>query len=634
MSETEETMCPLCMEEMDLIDRNFLPCPCGYRVCMWCWHHIRENLNGLCPACRVPYKEDPHAFAAVDRTEVVKKNKERKQKEKQERKVTDKPTVKSQPVDRRHLHNYRVIQRNLVYIIGVPGSIATEETLRKAEYFGQYGKITKIVIHRNHTSHATVSAYITFAYKEDAKAAIQSLEGFWLEGHHLRASFGTTKYCNNFIRGVPCNNPECVYLHELGEDEDRFTKEEIQAGQSKLVQQPGKDQTIVTGNGGPSGTGKRPSGEPILPPPVFVQDLTIADRARHKSSGQLSSADESPGSTVGDDESFPPMDALPAAQSQPKSFQSNVSVNDMLSTTIANLEDQKVGDRDSDPQEIPDDKSSSQIAYNAPSQASNPTTSFPTSSPSVEPAQQPSANEKVSSTPVKKPAASTSPLPYTLPSVKGSSGATSFNGISNSAVFPVPASSLSMSIWSNILGSSNSDLKVNPYALISIPISELFELTLPPVDACSMTPWPKPNSYYSQGTGPNGQTHGPPSQHILYRSMNQFESTEYGQVQPAPAPQGQVPHQQFAGMNINSNRPPLANQAPAGRVETGPLSKPPLYNNGQQFAQPGQQQGGNPPIAMLQQMFPTVNMAYVAPRGPHVDQAGNQMNYQNVPVKR
>lgn len=36
---------------------------------MWCWHHIRENLNGLCPACRTPYKEDPHAFAAVDRQE-------------------------------------------------------------------------------------------------------------------------------------------------------------------------------------------------------------------------------------------------------------------------------------------------------------------------------------------------------------------------------------------------------------------------------------------------------------------------------------------------------------------------------------------------------------------------------------
>lgn len=164
---------------------------------------------------------------------VVKKNKERKQKEKQDRKVTDRPaTTKIQPIDRKHLHNYRVVQRNLVYIIGVPGSIASEEILRRAEYFGQYGRINKVVVHRNHTSsHATVSAYITFAFKDDAKAAIQALEGFWLEGHQVRASFGTTKYCNNFIRGVPCNNPDCVYLHELGEDEDRFTKEEIQVSE-------------------------------------------------------------------------------------------------------------------------------------------------------------------------------------------------------------------------------------------------------------------------------------------------------------------------------------------------------------------------------------------------------------------
>jgi CCR4-NOT transcription complex subunit 4 len=176
---------------------------------------------------------------------VIKKNKERKQKEKQERKTTaaaeqqqqqqqlqqpKQPAPSKGPaIDRKHLHNYRVVQRNLVYIIGIPSTIASEETLRKPEYFGQYGKIAKIVVHRNHTStHATVSSYITFAYKEDAKAAIQALEGFWLDGHQIRASFGTTKYCNNFIRGVACNNPECVYLHELGEDEDRFTKEEIQ----------------------------------------------------------------------------------------------------------------------------------------------------------------------------------------------------------------------------------------------------------------------------------------------------------------------------------------------------------------------------------------------------------------------
>jgi hypothetical protein len=32
MSDSEDTTCPLCMEEMDIIDRNFVPCPCGYRV--------------------------------------------------------------------------------------------------------------------------------------------------------------------------------------------------------------------------------------------------------------------------------------------------------------------------------------------------------------------------------------------------------------------------------------------------------------------------------------------------------------------------------------------------------------------------------------------------------------------------
>jgi CCR4-NOT transcription complex subunit 4 len=182
-----------------------------------------------------PLPLSPHTFVPSPLPRrIVKKNRERKQKEKQEKK-TDKPPP-TKPViatiaDRRHLHNYRVIQRNLVYVIGFPGGLGNEDLLRKAEYFGQYGKIGKIVIHRNHSgtsASSTVSAYVTFVYKEDAKASIQSLEGYWMDGHLLRASFGTTKYCNNFIRGVACNNPDCVYLHELGEDEDRFTKEEIQ----------------------------------------------------------------------------------------------------------------------------------------------------------------------------------------------------------------------------------------------------------------------------------------------------------------------------------------------------------------------------------------------------------------------
>ena len=33
----------------------------------------------------------------------------------------------------------------------------------------------------------------------------------------MKACYGTTKYCNAFLKGLPCNNVECLYLHDVGE---------------------------------------------------------------------------------------------------------------------------------------------------------------------------------------------------------------------------------------------------------------------------------------------------------------------------------------------------------------------------------------------------------------------------------
>jgi len=44
------------------------------------------------------------------------------------------------------LANMRVIQRNLFYAVGKPPAITTEKILKKPEYFGQYGKVSKVVI--------------------------------------------------------------------------------------------------------------------------------------------------------------------------------------------------------------------------------------------------------------------------------------------------------------------------------------------------------------------------------------------------------------------------------------------------------------------------------------------------------
>ena len=50
----------------------------------------------------------------------------------------------------------------------------------------------------------------------DALRCIKALDGAVWKGRQVKACFGTTKYCNAFLKGVPCNNHDCLYLHELG----------------------------------------------------------------------------------------------------------------------------------------------------------------------------------------------------------------------------------------------------------------------------------------------------------------------------------------------------------------------------------------------------------------------------------
>ena len=54
------------MEDMDVTDRNFRPCKCGYQICLFCYRHIKDDLNGLCPACRTPYDEANVSFVTPD----------------------------------------------------------------------------------------------------------------------------------------------------------------------------------------------------------------------------------------------------------------------------------------------------------------------------------------------------------------------------------------------------------------------------------------------------------------------------------------------------------------------------------------------------------------------------------------
>jgi hypothetical protein len=139
-----------------------------------------------------------------------------------------------------HLVDVRVIQRDLVYVVGIPIQFAKEETLAKYEFFGQYGPIKKVVVNATHVHSCpnqspSVSAYITFRNTDDALECIYSLESFSLDGNQLKASFGTTKYCCAFLRGQKCANYDCMYLHHSGDQGDSFSKDEITGSCSRFV---------------------------------------------------------------------------------------------------------------------------------------------------------------------------------------------------------------------------------------------------------------------------------------------------------------------------------------------------------------------------------------------------------------
>ncbi|ONL94825.1 RNA binding (RRM/RBD/RNP motifs) family protein [Zea mays] len=108
------------------------------QICVWCWHHIidmaeKEETKGRCPACRTRYDKDMIVKMAA---------------------TCD-----------------RVIQRNLVYIIGLPAHLCNESVLERKEYFGQYGEVLKVLVSRltgppsqQASANSSISVYVSLNY--------------------------------------------------------------------------------------------------------------------------------------------------------------------------------------------------------------------------------------------------------------------------------------------------------------------------------------------------------------------------------------------------------------------------------------------------------------------------------------
>ena len=141
------------------------------------------------------------------------------------------------------LTDARIITKNLVYIIGLSSNIANKEKLNKYEYLGQYGSIVKIVVNKNkaynqNSPHGpSYSAYVTFSKPCEASIAILSLDDKMIDNHVIRASFGTTKYCSFFLKGIECTNKECLFLHKWAEETDIIKRGDLISNKVIFTQQ-------------------------------------------------------------------------------------------------------------------------------------------------------------------------------------------------------------------------------------------------------------------------------------------------------------------------------------------------------------------------------------------------------------
>ncbi|KAI6608040.1 hypothetical protein MCOR04_000477 [Pyricularia oryzae] len=243
----EDDTCPLCIEQLDLSDRNFRPCPCGYQICQFCFNNIKTNMNGLCPACRRPYDEKTIQWKVVTTEEVaefranIQKNQKKRAAEQRQKEVQKREAEKE---NRKNLVGVRVVQKNLVYVTGLTPTGSEDEllkTLRKPEFFGQYGNIQKISISNRRSSdgqNQSLGIYVTFERKEDAQRCIAAVNGSQNGDRVLKAQLGTTKYCSAWLRHEQCSNRQCMFLHEQADEDDSYTRQDLSSMNSIHTQRP------------------------------------------------------------------------------------------------------------------------------------------------------------------------------------------------------------------------------------------------------------------------------------------------------------------------------------------------------------------------------------------------------------
>ncbi|RAL62617.1 hypothetical protein DID88_004464 [Monilinia fructigena] len=74
--------------------------------------------------------------------------------------------------------------------------------------------------------------------KQDAERCITAVNGSPNGDRILRAQLGTTKYCSAYLRNEVCTNKQCMFLHEPGDNDDSYSRQDLSSINSVNSQRP------------------------------------------------------------------------------------------------------------------------------------------------------------------------------------------------------------------------------------------------------------------------------------------------------------------------------------------------------------------------------------------------------------
>lgn len=121
-----------------------------------------------------------------------------------------------------NLNDMRITMTNILFVIGFNKKFISKsrEELEGENYFGHYGKVLKLVINefpydKSNKNGPFYSIHINYHDEKETSHAILALHDKLIDKNRIKASYGTTKFCKNFIDKKPCFNKECLFYHKI-----------------------------------------------------------------------------------------------------------------------------------------------------------------------------------------------------------------------------------------------------------------------------------------------------------------------------------------------------------------------------------------------------------------------------------